>query len=82
MGRATPIFTLLKEIQFSYNTYENLLSWTSLPTSEPATSQIIYTVSEGNLPNLNMGFEQALIIAAIYAAGKIGIVLAELFTGV
>jgi len=70
MGRVTPIFTLLKEIQFSYNTYENLLSWTSLPTSEPATSQIIYTVSEDDLPNLNMGFEQALIIAAIYAAGR------------
>jgi len=70
MGRATPIFTPLKEIKFSYNTYENLLSWTSLPTSEPATSQIIYTVSEDDLPSLNMGFEQALIIAAIYAAGR------------
>jgi len=72
MGKVTPILSGLKDLRITYKTpYESLQATpTSLPTTEPATSQIIYTVAEADLPNFNMTVESRIIVALMYAGGK------------
>lgn len=72
MVKTTPIMSSLKILQITYQTpYENLQGTpTSLPTSEPAVSQIIYTVSVDDLPTLNMGVESKINVALMFAGGR------------
>jgi hypothetical protein len=43
---------------------------TTLPTSEPGTPQISYTVASGDLPTFSMGHYSQVWIAVLVAAGK------------
>ena len=73
MGVISPLFSSLKVLSISYKTpYEYYFpdTPTSLPTSEPATAQISYTVSEDDYPTLNMGVERKTVVACMYAGGK------------
>lgn len=72
MGRVTPLLSSLNKLVITHQTpYENLQSTpTALPTAEPGTSQISYTVTAADLPSLNQTVESKIIVALMYAAGK------------
>jgi hypothetical protein len=72
MTRLNPIFTSLKTLNITYQTPQETLLATpeTLPTSEPATPQIGYTVAGDHLPAFNMSVYQKIWIALVYGAGK------------
>jgi len=65
-----PEYQTLKRLLISYKpAVENYFTAVAVPTTEPTTSQIKYTVDAADLPTLNMGVESKIIVALIYAAG-------------
>jgi hypothetical protein len=72
MTRLNPIFTSLKTLNITYQTPQETLLGTpeTLPTSEPATPQIGYTVAEADLPTFNMSAYQKKWVAIVVGAGK------------
>lgn len=72
MGKLTPIIGSRKVLEITYKTpYESLSAKPSgLPTTEPTTSQIIYTVAQADLPTLSINVEEKIIIGILVAGGK------------
>jgi len=72
MARLNPAYTSLKTLNITYQTPKETLLATpvTLPTSEPATPQIGYTVSEVDLPALSMGVYRKKWVAIVIGAGK------------
>jgi hypothetical protein len=72
MTRLTPTLTSLKTLNITYPTpQETLLSTPqTLPTTEPATPQISYTVAAGDFPTFNPPVYMKKHIALLYAGGK------------
>jgi hypothetical protein len=72
MTRVTPTFGSRKTLNFTYqNPQETLLSTPeTLPTSEPATAQISYTVQDGYLPATSLSLASKKYIAYLIGAGK------------
>jgi hypothetical protein len=72
MTRLNPIFTSLKTLNITYQTPQETLLGTpeTLPTSEPATPQISYTVASGDLPTFNLSPYQKKWVAIVFGAGK------------
>jgi hypothetical protein len=72
MTRLNPIFTSLKTLNITYQTPQETLLGTpeTLPTSEPATPQIGYTVAQSDLPTFNMSPYQKKWVAILIGAGK------------
>jgi len=70
--RLNPDFTSLKTLTITYRTpQETLLSTPqTLPTAEPATPQVRYTVSSNDLPVMNVSVYRAIYTAAVYAGGR------------
>jgi hypothetical protein len=73
MGRVTPLFTSLKTLNITYQTPQETLLETpeTLPTTEPETPQISYTVAEADLPTFNMQPFKKTWVAYLIAAGKV-----------
>jgi hypothetical protein len=72
MTRLSPLFTSLKTLNITYQTPQETLLGTpeTLPTSEPATPQISYTVASGDLPTFNLTPYQKKWVAIVIGAGK------------
>ena len=72
MGRITPQFTSNKTLNITYQTPQETLLATpdTLPTSEPATPQVSYTVDSAWLPALNIQPSSKVYVAQLHAAGK------------
>jgi hypothetical protein len=72
MTRLNPIFTSLKTLNITYqNPQETLLGTPeTLPTAEPATPQISYTVAQSDLPTFNLSPYQKKWVAIVIGAGK------------
>jgi hypothetical protein len=72
MTRLSPLFTSLKTLNITYQTPQETLLGTpeTLPTSEPATPQISYTVAQSDLPTFNMSPYQKKWVAIVIGAGK------------
>lgn len=72
MTKLTSLMSSLKDLVITYRTpFEELQETpTPLPTSEPATSQIVYTVQEADLPTLSMTVEGRMFVVLIICAGK------------
>jgi len=72
MGRVTPLYTSRKVLYITYRTpLETLLETPeTLPTSEPDTPQISYTVTEDLLPTLSMQPYSKKWVACLYGAGR------------
>ena len=72
MVRVTPLFTSRKVLTIGYQTPQETLLATpeTLPTAEPATPQIGYTVASADLPTFNMGVYSKKWVALVYGAGK------------
>jgi len=71
MARLSPSYTSLKTLEITYRpAKETLLSTPEiLPTSEPTTPQISYTVQESDLPILNLNVYRKVWVAWIVVAG-------------
>jgi hypothetical protein len=72
MTRLNPAFTSLKTLNITYQTPQETLLGTpqTLPTSEPGTPQIGYTVASGDLPTFNLSPYQMKWVAMVIGAGK------------
>lgn len=72
MTRLTPLLTSLKTLNITYQTPQETLLDTpeTLPTSEPATPQIGYTVQDSDLPVLSIGCYKKVYVAMVFGAGK------------
>ncbi|MEM1532429.1 MAG: hypothetical protein QW599_06260 [Nitrososphaerota archaeon] len=72
MTRLTPLLTSLKTLNITYRTPEETLLSTpeALPTSEPTTPQIGYTVQESRLPILSLSCYRKVYVACLFGAGK------------
>jgi hypothetical protein len=72
MARLTPPYTSLKTLNITYQAAQETLLGTpeTLPTTEPATPQISYTVAAGDLPTFNLLPYQKKHIAILIGAGK------------
>jgi hypothetical protein len=72
MTRLSPLFTSLKTLNITYQTPQETLLGTpqTLPTSEPTTPQISYTVAQSDLPTFNMSPYQKKWVAIVIGAGK------------
>jgi hypothetical protein len=72
MTRLNPAFTSLKTLNITYQTPQETLLDTpvTLPTSEPTTPQIGYTVAEADLPIFNLSPYQKKYVAIVIGAGK------------
>ena len=72
MGTVTPLLTSRKILNITYQTPQETLLGTpeTLPTTEPATPQISYTVTSGDLPTFNMPLFKKIWVALLYGAGK------------
>jgi hypothetical protein len=72
MTRITPLLTSLKTLNITYQTPQETLLGTpeTLPTSEPGTPQISYTVADGDLSTFNLSVYSKKWVALIYGAGK------------
>jgi hypothetical protein len=70
--RLNPNFTGLKTLTITYRTpQETLLSTPqTLPTAEPASPQVRYTVTSADLPVMSIGVHRAIYTAALYAGGR------------
>jgi len=71
MTRLTPQLTSLKTLNITYRTpKETLLSTPeTLPTAEPTTPQISYTVQDSDLPVLSIGCYKVVYVAMVFGAG-------------
>lgn len=72
MTRVTPLLTSLKTLNITYQTPQETLLATpeTLPTTEPATPQIGYTVAEADLPTLSLTPYKKVWVAIVIGAGK------------
>ncbi|MEM3566295.1 MAG: hypothetical protein QXK47_03805 [Candidatus Bathyarchaeia archaeon] len=71
MTRLTPLLTNLKTLDITYSKQETLLDTPeTLPTSEPATPQIGYTVQNSDLPVLSFPPYKKVWVAFLLGAGK------------
>jgi len=72
MGRLTPLVTSLKTLNITYQTPQETLLGTpeTLPTSEPGTPQIGYTVASDGLPSFDLPPYQKKFVAVLIGAGK------------
>ena len=72
MTRLTPLLTSLKTLNITYQTPQETLLGTpeTLPTAEPATPQIAYTVASADLPTFNLPPYQKMWVAFLFGAGK------------
>jgi hypothetical protein len=72
MTRLNPIFTSLKTLNITYQTPQETLLGTpeTLPTTEPTTPQISYTVANADLPTFNLSPYQKKWVAIVIGAGK------------
>jgi len=72
MGRITPLLTNRKVLDITYQTPQETLLGTpeTLPTAEPATPQIGYTVAQDDLPAFSITPYQKKFIAILIGAGK------------
>ncbi|MEM3623437.1 MAG: hypothetical protein QXR76_06695 [Candidatus Bathyarchaeia archaeon] len=72
MTRLTPLLTSLKTLNITYQTPQETLLGTpeTLPTSEPATPQIGYTVQSSDLPSLSFNVYSKKWVALVIGAGK------------
>ncbi|MEM4847029.1 MAG: hypothetical protein QW794_04655 [Thermosphaera sp.] len=72
MTRLRPEVGSLKELRITMRTpKEELLSTPEpLPTTEPSTSQIVYTVSEEDLPAFSMSVHRVVWVAYVIGAGR------------
>lgn len=72
MVRETPLLGSLKTCNITYQTPQETLQGTptTLPTSEPGTPQIGYTVASGDLPTLSVIQVSLYYFALLYGAGK------------
>ena len=72
MVRVTPLFTSRKVLNITYKSAQETLLATpqTLPTAEPATPQIGYTVAEADLPTLSMSVYSKKWVAYVIGAGK------------
>jgi hypothetical protein len=72
MARLTSPYTSLKTLNITYQAAQETLLGTpeTLPTTEPATPQISYTVAAGDLPTFNLLPYQKKYIATLIGAGK------------
>ena len=72
MTRLTPLLTSRKVLDITYQTpQETLLSTPeTLPTSEPTTPQIGYTVAEAHLPTFSFKPYRPVWVAMVFGAGK------------
>ncbi len=72
MVRVTPGLTSRKVLDITYQTPQETLLGTpvTLPTSEPGTPQVSYTVASGDLPTLSITPFSKTWISYVYAAGK------------
>ena len=72
MGTVTPLLTSRKILNITYQTPQETLLGTpeTLPTTEPATPQISYTVASGDLPTFNIPLFKKIWVAYLIGAGK------------
>ncbi|MEM3616664.1 MAG: hypothetical protein QXJ31_01970 [Candidatus Bathyarchaeia archaeon] len=71
MTRVTPVLTGKKIFNFTYSKQETLLGTPeTLPTSEPATPQIGYTIQNSDFPVISPNVYSKKHIALVYAGGK------------
>ena len=72
MVKITPLLTSLKTLNITYQTPQETLLGTpeTLPTAEPATPQISYTVASGDLPTFNIQPFKKIWVAYLIGAGK------------
>ena len=72
MARLTPLLGSVKTLTITYqNPQETLLSTPeTLPTTEPSTGQIQYTVQNSDLPILSLPIPYKIWVGLVYAAGK------------
>lgn len=72
MTRITPLLTSNKTLNITYQTPQETLLDTpeTLPTTEPATPQIGYTVADADLPAFNMGVYAKKWVALLFGGGK------------
>ncbi|MEM4667442.1 MAG: hypothetical protein QW498_09095 [Thermofilum sp.] len=72
MTRLRPEVGSLKELRITMRTpKEELLSTPEpLPTTEPSTPQIAYTVSEEDLPVLSISVHRVIWVARVFVAGR------------
>jgi hypothetical protein len=72
--KPNPVYTSLKTLTITYKTPQETLLATpvALPTTEPSTPQIRYTVGVADLPNLSFGAPRTWV-AIVYGAGKNGV---------
>jgi len=73
MTKLTPLLTSLKTLNITYQTPQETLLGTpeTLPTSEPGTPQISYTVAAGDLPSLSITPYSEKWVAFVIGAGKV-----------
>jgi hypothetical protein len=72
LTRFNPAYTSLKTLNITYQTPQETLLTTpvTLPTSEPATPQVGYTIANAHLPTLSLSVYNKVWVAHVYAAGK------------
>lgn len=71
MTRLVPEYTSLKKLKITYRTpLETLLSPVTLPTTEPPTPQIGYTVAETHLPTFSIGVHRPIYVAYLIGTGQ------------
>ncbi|MCD6148460.1 hypothetical protein J7J18_03750 [bacterium] len=72
MTRLTPLYSSLKAFQITYQTPQETLLTTpeTLPTAEPATPQISYTVADADLPDISIQPESKMLIGVVIGAGQ------------
>jgi len=72
MVRVTPVITSERFLETTFQSpQENLLGTPeTLPTSEPATPQVSYTIASGDLPTFSITTYAKKWIAYLYAAGN------------
>jgi hypothetical protein len=72
MGFGPSIFTSLKTLYIAYqNPKETLIAPQTLPTSEPETPQITYTVTATDLPSLSLTPYKKVWVASVFGAGRV-----------
>jgi len=73
MTRLNPAFTSLKTLSITHQSAKETLLSTpeTLPTSEPATPQIGYTVAESDFPTFSFQLYQRIFVGVVVGAGKV-----------
>ena len=71
MGRVTPLLTSRKVLTFTYpDVQETTITPETLPTTEPADPQIVYTVAQADLAQLNFNVFKRIEVAILNASGQ------------